>query len=151
MNICNLVSIFSYFLKSPVKIWSASCNNGFDSMAQILQSLKRPQQPWLNTIKWPQQRNWNLTMCACKKCGLGTSWMYGVTKRCRLSWLAKSSLAYEPKCGGLWGLRHWVQLCTWSPNKPWRSNFTFNLWMYVIFIQHSTRVTPPSLGVTELQ
>jgi hypothetical protein len=26
----------------------------------------------------------------------------GITKRCRLSWLTKSSLVYEPKCG-LWG------------------------------------------------
>ena len=24
----------------------------------------------------------------------------GVTERCRLSWLTKSALAYEPKCGG---------------------------------------------------
>jgi hypothetical protein len=28
-------------------------------------------------------------------------WIYlGVTKRCRLSWLTNSALAYEPKCGG---------------------------------------------------
>ncbi len=33
----------------------------------------------------------------------------GVTKRCRLSWLTNSSLAYEPKWGGRAG-------CTWSPN-----------------------------------
>ncbi len=34
------------------------------------------------------------------------------------------------KCGGrgeLWGLSQWVQLCTWSPNKLWRSNSIFNL------------------------
>jgi hypothetical protein len=29
----------------------------------------------------------------------------GVTKRCRLSWLTKSALVYEPKCGGKgWGV-----------------------------------------------
>ncbi len=26
-----------------------------------------------------------------------------------------------PKCGGGGGLSHWVQLCTWSPNKLWGS------------------------------
>ncbi len=30
--------------------------------------------------------------------------------------------------GGLQGLSQWVQLCTWSPNKLWRSNSIFNLW-----------------------
>jgi hypothetical protein len=33
----------------------------------------------------------------------------GVTKKCRLSWLTKSTLVYEPKCGGL---NQWVQLYT---------------------------------------
>jgi hypothetical protein len=35
-----------------------------------------------------------------------------------------------PKCGGvgLRGLSQWVRLCTWSPNKIWRSNSIFNLW-----------------------
>ncbi len=39
-------------------------------------------------------------------------------------------LVHEPKCrggGGLRGLSQWVQLCTWSPNKLWRSNSIFNL------------------------
>jgi hypothetical protein len=41
----------------------------------------------------------------------------GVTKRCRLSCLTHA-----------WGgLSQWVQLCTWSPNKLWRSNYIFNL------------------------
>ncbi len=51
----------------------------------------------------------------------------GVTKRCRLSWLTNRALVYEPKCGGggwLQGFCQWVQLCTWSPNKLWRSNST---------------------------
>ncbi len=60
----------------------------------------------------------------------------GVTKRCRLSWLANSAIVYEPKCGGkgggLRGLSQWVQLCTihctWSPNKLWRYNSIFNIW-----------------------
>ncbi len=30
--------------------------------------------------------------------------------------------------GGVHGLSQWVQLCTWSPNKLWRSNSIFNLW-----------------------
>ncbi len=37
----------------------------------------------------------------------------GVTKRCRLSYLTKGALVYEPKCGGrgeLKGLGKWVQL-----------------------------------------
>ncbi len=36
---------------------------------------------------------------------------------------------YEPKCGGrgLRGLSQWVQLCTWSINKLWRSYFIVNL------------------------
>ncbi len=38
-----------------------------------------------------------------------------VTERCRLSWLTKSALVYEPKCGGggggqLRGLSQWVQV-----------------------------------------
>ncbi len=55
----------------------------------------------------------------------------GVTKRCRLSWLTNC----ESKCGGMWGCQ--VSACeqscahhvTWSPNKLWRSNSIFNLWV----------------------
>ncbi len=36
--------------------------------------------------------------------------------------------------GGLRGLSQWVQLCTWSPNKLWRSNSIYNL--YVRFHRH---------------
>jgi hypothetical protein len=48
-----------------------------------------------------------------------------------LGWaFTNSILIYEPKCGGrgrgLRGLSQWVQLCTRSPNKLWRSNFIFN-------------------------
>jgi hypothetical protein len=32
--------------------------------------------------------------------------------------------------GWFWGLSQWVQLCTWSQNKLWRSNFIFNVWLY---------------------
>ncbi len=51
--------------------------------------------------------------------------MQGVTKRCRLSWLTNSALVCEHKCGGggVWVRRQWVQLCTLSPNKLWRSIF----------------------------
>ncbi len=54
----------------------------------------------------------------------------GVTKRCRLSWLTNSALVYEPKCGGRGSCgvsANEIQLCTWGPNKLWRSNFIFNL------------------------
>ncbi len=63
--------------------------------------------------------SWKLFKASCQ----------GVTKRCRPSWLTNSALLYEPKCGGwgLLGLSQWVQLCTWSPNKLWRSNSMFNL------------------------
>jgi hypothetical protein len=50
----------------------------------------------------------------------------GVTNRCRLSWLTNSALVYEPKCGR--GVSQ--PMYTWSPNKLWRSNSIFNLWLY---------------------
>ncbi len=52
------------------------------------------------------------------------------TKKIRFYWLTNSDLVYEPKCGGggLRGLSQWVQRCTRSPNKLWRSNSIFNLW-----------------------
>ncbi len=56
--------------------------------------------------------------------------LQGVTKRCRPSWLTISAILYEPKCGGKReGSQPMstVQLCTWSPNKLWRSNSIFNL------------------------
>ncbi len=34
--------------------------------------------------------------------------------------------------GVLRGLSQWVQLCTWSPNKLWRSKSIFNLWSIVL-------------------
>jgi hypothetical protein len=43
--------------------------------------------------------------------------------------------------GGLRGFSQWVQLCTWSPNKLWRSNSTFNLWIRFINL-----ITFPSSG-----
>ncbi len=68
-------------------------------------------------------------------CALAAGLLYSslrwVTKRCRLSWLINSALVYEPKCGGMGGLRgliQWVQLGTGSPNKMGRSNSIFNLW-----------------------
>ncbi len=30
--------------------------------------------------------------------------------------------------GGVWGLSQWVQLCTRSPNKLWRSSSIINIW-----------------------
>ncbi len=58
----------------------------------------------------------------------------GVTKRCRLSWLANSALVYEPKKmrgdgGGGVSQCTAVHNCTWSPIKLWRCNFLFNLWL----------------------
>jgi len=47
--------------------------------------------------------------------------MQGVTKRCRLSWLTNSALAYRsPNAvrggGGVRCLNQWLQLYTWSPH-----------------------------------
>ncbi len=61
----------------------------------------------------------------------------GVTKRCRLSWLTKSALEYEPKCGV--SAMQWVYIHLHrSPNKLWRSNSIFNLW-----VQRSFAVVSP--------
>ncbi len=35
--------------------------------------------------------------------------------------------------GGLRALNQWVQLCIWSPNKLWRSNSIFNLWLAALY------------------
>jgi hypothetical protein len=45
-------------------------------------------------------------------------------------------LIYKPKCrgGGIAG----SQLCTWSPNKYWRSNSIFDLWLSVISVKPSS-------------
>ncbi len=44
-----------------------------------------------------------------------------------LGWpIAPSYMSPNAGGGGLRGLSQWVQLCTWSPNKLWRSNSIFN-------------------------
>jgi hypothetical protein len=80
---------------------------------------------------------------------IGLGWNQGVTKRFRLSWLTNIALVYVPKCGGrgwLRGLSQWLQLCTWSTYKLWRSNprlkqkietypanyWTFGICIYVV-------------------
>ncbi len=49
----------------------------------------------------------------------------GVTKRCRLFWPIATSYSMWAQMrggkGGGRGLCQWVQLCTWSPNKLWKS------------------------------
>ncbi len=69
---------------------------------------------------------------AAPSCGL-LNYMQGVTNRCRLSWLTNSALVCKLKLGGgggcLRGLSQWVQLCTWRPNKLWRTNSVLNLYM----------------------
>jgi len=35
------------------------------------------------------------------------------------------------------GLSQWVQLCTWSPNKLWRSNFKFNPRVLIINVPNT--------------
>jgi hypothetical protein len=35
---------------------------------------------------------------------------------------------YMSPNAGMRGVSQWVKLCTWSPNKLWRSNSIFNLW-----------------------
>ncbi len=61
-----------------------------------------------------------------------------LTKRCRLSWLTNSALIYEPKCGGCAGSRlmSTAVQCTWSPNKFWKNNSIFNLWLGSIAYWH---------------
>ncbi len=52
----------------------------------------------------------------------------GVTKRMCLSWLTNSTLVYEPKCGGRWGVAGSQPMSTAvnrSPNKLWKSNSIF--------------------------
>ncbi len=34
-------------------------------------------------------------------------------------------------------MSQWVQLCTWSPNKLWRSNSIFNLWFLIVLVTSS--------------
>jgi hypothetical protein len=58
---------------------------------------------------------------------------FDVTKRCRLSWLTNGALVYEPKCGERGELRVSANVSTAeyrSPNKCWRSNSIFNLWLH---------------------
>ncbi len=47
------------------------------------------------------------------------------------------SAGLRGSCGGL---SQWVQLCTWSPNKLWRSNSIFNLWCENIVFAKSINV-----------
>ncbi len=56
----------------------------------------------------------------------------GVTKRCRLSWLTNNALVYEPKCGGRGGVQLYIHR---SPNKLWRYNFIFYLWLHRTNVQ----------------
>jgi hypothetical protein len=59
----------------------------------------------------------------------------GVTKRCRLSWLANSALLYEPaqmQGGGVAGSQPMRTAVHRSPNKLWRSNSIFNLLYQVL-------------------
>ncbi len=54
-----------------------------------------------------------------------SGWFQGVTKRCRLPWLANSALVCEPKCGGM-GKACWSQPVVHMDHKKlWRSN----LWL----------------------
>ncbi len=60
----------------------------------------------------------------------------GVTKRCRLSWLTNSALVDGPKCGGRGGVagshsQPMSAAVPRSPNKLWRSNSIFNLWIWL--------------------
>jgi hypothetical protein len=63
----------------------------------------------------------------CEIRGMGAE---GYTKRCRLSWLANSALVHEPKCGDeVAGSQQMSTAVHRRPNKLWRSNSIFNLWM----------------------
>ncbi len=92
---------------------------------------------WMTSLTWATRGRWPMT---------GTEWAggtappsttpvrleQGVTKRCRLSWLTNSALVYEPECGGSGGVAGSQPMSTAvhrSPNKLWRSNSIFNLWV----------------------
>jgi hypothetical protein len=72
----------------------------------------------------------------------------GVTKRCRLSWLTKSALLYEPKCRVSSMQWVYIQLHR-SPKKFWRSNSIFNLWVQSSFAVVLFGCFPPSLSSIE--
>ncbi len=75
----------------------------------------------------------------------------GATKRCRLSWLTNNALVDEPKCeGGGGGLTSgaWVQLCTWSTNKLWRSD---SIWAWRICVNRGVSVNIWELLLTSAQ
>jgi hypothetical protein len=55
----------------------------------------------------------------------------GLQRDC-LCWLTNSALVHEPECGGEGGVAGSQPMSTavhGSPNKPWRSNSIFNLWL----------------------
>ncbi len=68
-------------------------------------------------------------VAGCQPMSTAVQW----TRTFRQPWRRrKNKNLHESKCGGreeLRGLSQWgtVQLCTWSPNKLWRSNSIFNL------------------------
>ncbi len=77
------------------------------------------------------------------------TYQQGVTKRCRLSWLTNSALVWAQmrrEGGGCGGLSQWVQLCTWSPNKLWRSNSILNLIIPTIPIYNNILFVIKKLG-----
>ncbi len=65
----------------------------------------------------------------------GEGWSQGVKRRCRLSWQTNSALVnrVQMRGGGYCGASANEYICanhvTWSPNKLWRSNYIFNLWL----------------------
>ncbi len=71
----------------------------------------------------------------------------GVTKRCLLSWLTNSAVAYETKCGGgeLRGSQPRSTAIHRSPNKLWRFNTIFNLWLHSLYSLAETSQPPPPL------
>ncbi len=110
---------------------------------------------WRNTRRRSQGKPSSVTarfylnlLFSCVPLGFFKPARLGFTKRCCLSLLSNSAHVYEPKCGGggLGGHSQWVQLCTWSPNKLWRSNSIFNLWRKVniwqFFVRSKARMWP---------
>jgi hypothetical protein len=81
----------------------------------------------------PRIQEWNASLKKLTVFDMYDTGKQGVTKRCLLSWLTNSALVYEPICWGIggrgWGVSASSCACTWSTNKLWRSNFTFNLYV----------------------
>ncbi len=73
----------------------------------------------------PNFDDWSKSLALCLLCARGSQ-----RDAVYLGWPIPPSYM-SPNAGGVVAGSQptWVQLCTWSPNKHWRSNSIFNLWL----------------------